>query len=771
MPSTARARAPSGRGLPRPTGAAPLALGVLCLASPGPLAARIPLPPAPLREVLHPPASPSIRAELGAAGRDLARLGLSAELERLAAVLTRLGEPTDELSRRRKTWDRELARARGRRDPRALRSLATELTSISRALAFELDADHRGAGARLILAGAAVELDGRNARAGRELGRVEHDGEWLTPVELEARAGATRLERLVAESRQVAPPIEWRPSDLQASTNLALEDCLVARAAGVEVHGTLTSERLERVLVQALQGAALSRALLGGALEVPAQVRGQVFLLVDSRARYRVALDEALAAGGIDGETHAFQLALRQGSFYDRRGWWTLDAVADPDLAALVLLQLMHEWVRFDAQPCLVAGHLNWICNRLYGVPMPPTLRSAEGTRARAADPTRLWFAARRGTSAARLWLLAQLAEGERTLFERCLQDQLGEVRGGLLARATLEVERLQVLGRLSAVLEATAGRQDRVAAFEEALGRSLPDLDRDFERWLADRRGGLAQRLEAEARRLEAERTGRRGARDPAGEFLSALQGLRAEAIGASSWTLRLEPELSAAAALHARYLALNPDLHSTWQALHVQRPDRPGYDARGARAGVNSVILPASTPRAALEAWMGTCLHRIPLLEPGLFGIGLGQAEGVVVLDVATLVAEPGGELWVPWPPPGAERVPLRMVPEIPSPLPGVEQAGLGFPITLQVRGDDLGRPLEVRLALHRGDPDGPAVEVLAVEPRANHPAPIPADTWCVIPTRPLEPRTRYSVRVESEGGEVPGWLRAWSYQTAGR
>jgi uncharacterized protein YkwD len=86
----------------------------------------------------------------------------------------------------------------------------------------------------------------------------------------------------------------------------------------------------------------------------------------------------------------------------------------------------------------------------------------------------------------------------------------------------------------------------------------------------------------------------------------------------------------LSDACRKHARYLALNAD-HPAVQGLgvHNEDPRLPGATPEGARAAKAAVLANLSDPLEAVDGWMSTLYHRVPLLDPRLERVGYGQAR----------------------------------------------------------------------------------------------------------------------------------------------
>ena len=204
-------------------------------------------------------------------------------------------------------------------------------------------------------------------------------------------------------------------------------------------------------------------------------------------------------------------------------------------------------------------------------------------------------------------------------------------------------------------------------------------------------------------------------------------------------------------------------------WPDAHEEYPDKDGFTAAGCRAGLNAVIAPGSTgPRDAIDGWMGTFYHRLPLIHGGLLRIGWGLEGGFAVLDAGSLVGKVMQvDMIVAWPPDKARKIPRRFNPELPNPVPGEDQRAWGYPVTLQcfVR-EDSSVPVVTRMTLHQGGRDGPVVPCWYSSPTApSNPLLAPADTYCLIPKAHLGSGTRYHVRAEFEG-----WphRKEWSFQT---
>src|SRR5262249_53359231 len=100
-----------------------------------------------------------------------------------------------------------------------------------------------------------------------------------------------------------------------------------------------------------------------------------------------------------------------------------------------------------------------------------------------------------------------------------------------------------------------------------------------------------------------------------------------------------------------------------------------------------------------------------------------------------------------------------------ELPSPVPGVDLAGLGYPVSVQLFFADQRRELELELALFRGPlEDGARVDAYLVSPSAPpQPELAPENAWGLIPKAPLAKKTRYTARAE-----WAGQTKTWSFTT---
>jgi uncharacterized protein YkwD len=261
-----------------------------------------------------------------------------------------------------------------------------------------------------------------------------------------------------------------------------------------------------------------------------------------------------------------------------------------------------------------------------------------------------------------------------------------------------------------------------------------------------------------------------------PGPEELRALAYVNAYRKAAGQAPLKYSASLGAAAAGHARYLSANPAQAET--EPHREQAGTPLFF--GATVGergrfyayggnVSEIINWTGRAEDAVDGWMETLYHRLPLIHPAHTEMGYGLArEGDLFVNV--LEAGPGVALGgaVVWPYNGQVGVPTAWNGlESPDPFrlyPGVE-GPVGYTITLTFGG-------RVRsLTLEQWSLTGPfgAVDAMAFSPTNDDEL---DDTVALIPAAPLEPGVRYAVSMSGQvdvGQGAQPYVRTWSFTTA--
>jgi hypothetical protein len=700
-----------------------------------------------------------------AAARGLARKGRSEALAELLEILRELGHPPDAIARLGRSCRNTLARSKKRASAAAE---ARKLSAVARELEEGLAALPQRD--RVPRARAILRLDGERERARRVLGHVRRGGGWVLAESVPLLARRTEIEEAVRRARRLKVEIETGPSDLPTLVELGERSGSMARHGTVRIHAAaLSPKKLERILRQVLRACALSQFLQGGELAVPVLRRVEGVWL-RQRGDYARSIDVAAQAGVMNAEQVAWARPLT--GYKDPRGWYVFVPEIEADCQARFFYYLFAAFTA-RTQACLEAGHLNWICLSFFGIPMHsvawveekerrvPATRTAEHDRI---ERERMLRLRRAGLAGTRSWMAWLAARGEDPRWKDSFVDVVGKIAGNDLLKCTMVNEYVQeagLLGRLmSGSRNADIQSPDAIAAaIEKVLGEDLVAFERRWKRWILPVSSGLVQRLEAGA-------TPARGDRGP----LDRLEEIRRQALREQDrHALELDPDLSAGAEAHARYLVRHPAQQSKWPDAHEEYADQEGFSVEGCRAGASSVItFGVKEPADAIDDWMGTFFHRLPLLHPGIVRVGWGLAGGVAVLDCTSMCNSLDPRTYVLWPPKGARNVPRRFHAELPNPVPGEDQSRWGYPITVQFFG--YAEEPQVEMSLHEGtDRDGPAVPCHFTTPQAPlSPDLAPAGAFCLIPKTHLKANRDYTVVARRfPSGEGPmTW--SWSFRT---
>lgn len=703
------------------------------------------------------------RASLG-----LARAGSYEEWQELLGLLGQLGTPPRELAQLRANGAKVLAR--GLQDGLAepLAAVVGALPPLAARLAKLTVPSEREALAQLLR-----KVDAAHEAANRALGYELVGRQWLAPGEAPRLARRAALAEALRAAHRLEVPIASGMSRGDEADALATGSGLLrevlgrpvtwVRAGQTIVHSARSPLQTERIVREAMRAAAFAAFTADEALQPPLATNTRV-LMLDDRRDYRALIERAEQRGLLSEEEAG--RAVQLGGFYLRNGVFVDLAILETEAQAALLVAL--EEGRLPAA-VLSAGHLNWVCRACLGTSLPSytfdavwvealgAATASHGSRA-AKRREQTMLLAEAGLVGSRTFLSYLAERRQDPPWQAGMLSQLGEVQGKDLLKATFVAEFLIEEGRLAAVANAFRGTQPRLsqpAGFAIALGEPLAVFEARWRTWLVDRTDGIVQRLRI---RL-AEQTG--GHR----EGLTALNELRERAFTAASASLdRWRPVthdsgLGAGCGAHARYLAQHPERSEVWPDLHEQDPRHEDWSIEGAWAGQHSVIATRTRGQeAALQAWMATFYHRLPLLDPGLLRVGLGRSGGIVVLDAESMRAPSDVSWHVAWPPDGMTSVPTRFVPELPNPVPGVEMSELGYPITLQLGARADGAAAAVRMELFDG---ATAVPCWFTSPQApRNPQQVPGNCYGLIPKQPLRAGTTYSVQAVLGGNEVLRW-----------
>ncbi len=255
-------------------------------------------------------------------------------------------------------------------------------------------------------------------------------------------------------------------------------------------------------------------------------------------------------------------------------------------------------------------------------------------------------------------------------------------------------------------------------------------------------------------------------------GDHVQAFRLLNDRRRGCGVNPVEYDVTLARGCQLHCNYLQFAPD------DGHHEDPSKSGYTPEGAEAGKRSVLHFQPRLADALEDWLATLYHRIPLLHPNLARIGTGEAKHpnggfLTALDVYGGL-ESSADLskeHQEYPPANATEVRLGFPAggESPNPLPSGQegQAGIAVTVSLWKSGAQV---TKVKAKLLEGGQREVECWISSPEKPARQDWAANSDSICLIPKRLLRPRTGYLAVVECEVDGQP-FQKRWSFTTGTR
>jgi hypothetical protein len=729
-------------------------------------------------------------APLETSAQLLARGGWGAEAEELVGRMKALGygeAPADKLIKLCK------AEAKGKKRtpvPAVIKSLKASVHQLAGAIPPPAPETRPSPDIRAA-AEAVLSIDGSIESLHRMLGEEKTPAGWRTPEAVAAESRRKEIQDALTKARRLPVDIEVSEDADPVIKEIHGTPCNRVSAHGLTLWSRWSPEKLSRVARESLRALAVSHYLVKGELRIP-NVQENI-LILDARNDYDRAIEIAKSRGWIDEK--GYEQAKVMANFTAPRvdlpryniDFDQTEAAAE---ATIVYVSAYASGAYYFPPPLRV-GHVNWVCLSYLGTSMPSvawTETVGEKRQRRTAagvDPTderkQLLRLAEAGIAGSRSWLKWMAAHGEDPPFARAILDQDGKIEGDDRLKCTFVAEFLQEHRELVTLAEKTVLGVRPV--FEEALG-SLAAFEARWRRWLLGATPSLVERLDPPKPRVLT-----------AGEIdvLARLNEHRRRCFKGSicgdvepgergDWPtdlvepyleVTLDDGLSDGTRKHASYLAKNPEQMKAWPDAHEEWPDRPEFTVEGSLAGLRSVIVPGSrSPESALNAWLGTFYHRLPLIHPGLVRIGWALSDGIAVLDCGSLARPLPGPWHVVWPYDGMTDVPTHFsAPELPNPVPGADQFTFGYPVTLQI-GAYLGQgePRTITIELREKDGNGPVVACHLSTPSApSNPDCAPTDAWCLIPKAPLKPSTVYAVSAKWSTAKWSSDRKiAWSFKT---
>lgn len=748
-------------------------------------------PDAKAAQAEAPTVTPQMLQPLEAVAKQLAKGGRERETQDLLSALDKLGYPKASHDKLAASCKDDLEKAKDLIDSlpsgaKSLRAVAKQLAGVMQ----QLSGDEQLALARNILL-----LDGECVEAHTVLGSTKVGSNWISPDQVAIRERRGEIVWQVQAARELEVQIETGTVD----------DPLVQQACGVqatfatygilEVRTNFNVEKTERILREALRASALSSFIRTGTLKLPPNPQHvsqrRLFVFLDSREK-TIALGKALlASGGLeDGSAELMKKTDQEVTGFgvkrteEQPGAAVSYSARESDAEVTLLESIVN---MRDGKPTpLTVGHLNWLALVCFGDTLPNYVDRKKGsgpgdtrveTEAEKREREEWLRVARAGIKGSRRWMQFLAEKSRDPAFALSFVDTKAQITGENLHKCTSIVEFLQEAGLFADTYTKLlpANSEKTMARYAAALGMSVGDLEAKWRAWILGGQPGVAERIDKARPELW-----------PADalKILAYLNELREKALKPekkeTGWKLQFDSDLSEACALHAAYLAENPDQKN--EEAGEEFPGKPGFTPEGAWAGSQSAILfgPQTDQFAAIDKLMGSFYGRLALIHPGLLRIGWGSNDHAGVLDANSLLAPSDKPYLVVWPYKDQSGVPLAYSENsYPNPSgaedapPLVPKDTLGYPITLLTRPtDDKGLLNVIEMKLLDGKD---VVECWFSSPqKPSNPEHAPEGAWCLIPKSPLKPGTLYKVIAEwkigraMDGKTNAGQYHEWTFRT---
>ena len=232
---------------------------------------------------------------------------------------------------------------------------------------------------------------------------------------------------------------------------------------------------------------------------------------------------------------------------------------------------------------------------------------------------------------------------------------------------------------------------------------------------------------------------------------------------------TVTLSATLSSGCHKHAQYLGYNKNNPLTKGLnAHNEHPTLYGYTKEGEKAGKASDIH-YIFPGYAIDDFLASFYHRIPLLQPDLKEIGIGYFNTpddkvvVTVLDCVRGIGETDNyQEIVVLPEENQTNVPLRMGNEIPNPTPE-KIIDCGYPITIYFANQQTVQNVAIELKNRLGQ----TIPLYVSTPQQPATAWNQWNTICAIAQNPLQPKQKYTVNLTCVVDGI-NWVKKWSFYT---
>lgn len=763
--------------------------------------------------------------------KQLAKGGRERETKDLLVALEKLGYPKANHDKLEKACKDDLAKAKSVLD--SLPAGAKQLRNTAKQIAVVMD-KLEDAEAKKELAKKILMLDGNCEEAHKVLEHVKVGKNWVAPEMVPIRERRGKILEKIQQAKQLAVDVETEEMDDPIIQQACGVKATVVRRGRYEFRSNCSLEKTERMFREVMRAFALSRWLRGGKPEAEvalppvqkiATKARAIYILIDSRERYRKVAEELIAAGKVPEDnmkawgtpnTEVGGFNVKESTDYPGGAYVKL-AQWETSVQELVLRSISE--MKEDLPTPVSAGHLNWLTLTCFGTTLGNQFYNDEKQKGfgdthvageEERDREELQRLAKAGIQGSRTWMRYLAERGEDPAFARSLVQAIPAITGNDLHKCTSIVEYLQEAGlfadaykllckpasgrpmdRYTAALtsarstrdekerEAKAGDDETAPEAAAPAGdMTIGDLESKWKDWILGSQPGVAERIDKENLNAWPKE---------ALEILAYMNSIREKTFKGKIegvWKLKFDPDLSEQCAAHAHYLTLHPE-QQKWPDAHEEYADKEGYTPEGSWAGTHSVIMwreggdgPA-TFQEGIDGWLGTFYHRLPLVDPGVLRLGWGAEEIYQVMDMSSLATPYDKPFVVVYPYDGQTGVPSAFQGnEFPDPVPdgapGSVNEGeiFGYPVTIQTRPvDEKNETVDIEMHLFDGKTE---VECHFSTPsKPTNPESAPGGAWCLIPKKALKAKTEYKVVADWKlggrgSGTSAGKHLEWTFKT---
>ena len=725
--------------------------------------------PAPPPKIEIPQA---IWTQMDNVAHQLAKSGREKEYKHFMEALGQLGMPEAQLAKLKTACIGDMQKVTKVLEsvPDATKRIKAATRQISALLEKAADEEKQRV-ARILL-----RLDDSLEEAHKILGHELVGKVWMSAEEKETRVHRGEILEAMDKAGRLEIEIESGTSDDELLTKWNGQPGCVVKYGTWVWQSCLSEEKTRRIVIEVMRAEALSSFLRGKDLKAPSKPgtgAGRTFYMLDTRPKYEASVEYCFDQKLITEEDYKQDKSQDIGGFGDNKNRVFKHGHAEGEFEStfFVLLNPMGGGLHTTS---LLAGHLNWVSLAMIGSPIPsfawknkdsgpPAGETYVDNPAERKLREEKYQLARAGVRGCRSWVAFLAERYEDPKWENTFVDELGKIRGEDLLKATAVAEYIHELNLLPDLIKklGLAKRSDKTyTVMGKALGMSVSEFEARWRAWIIPKNGGIAQ---------EVDKVTNTGFQPDELEALKYLNQIRKKAFEGrlrEVTDLKLERELCDGVQKHAAYLALNPEQANAWPDAHEEYRDKEGYTPEGHWGGTHADV---KNPPEAIDGWMATFYHRVPMLLPELRRIGWGQAGQFAVIDIGSFVVPPEGEWTVVWPCDGQKDVAIDFASggkELPNPVLEDPSQNFGYPVTLQLGNTKPDAPSpQISMKLLDGKNEVPCW--FSSPDKPSNPDVVEKNAWCLIPKGKLKPGTTYTVMAE---WYLTGNKITWTFKTRG-